>query len=274
MKLEAVIICVNYSDFLTHTLPQNKQHFDKLIVVTDSKDEYTKRICEYHHVECLQTDIFYENQDKFNKGKAINEGLKRLDMDGWVIQLDADIYLPPLTRMILNNCEKNDGFDVKSIYGIDRMMCPDYKSWIEFIENPKLTHEGWVYVQTNIFPLGVRIAKFHTSEPETGYVPIGFFQMWNPKESNVYKYPEYHGSADRTDVKMAHNFTKSKRQLIPEIIAIHLESEALGISEMGKNWNGRKTNQFGAIKKNEEVFNKNKGYKIESNCLTRIIYKD
>jgi GTP:adenosylcobinamide-phosphate guanylyltransferase len=270
MKLEAVIVCVNYSDFLIHTLPQNKQHFDKVVVVTDMHDKETKNVCEYHHVECIQTNVFYNNGDNFNKGKGINEGLKRLGMDGWVVQLDADIYLPPLTRMILNNCEKNGGFNVKSIYGIDRMMCPDYNSWIDFMENPKLTHEGWVYVHTNIFPLGVRIAKFHTSESETGYLPIGFFQMWNPRASNVYRYPEHHGSADRTDVKMAHNFTKFNRHLIPEIISIHLESESLGISEMGKNWDGRKTQKFARVQ-NSVV---NKGFIMNKDSVSRVISKN
>lgn len=276
MKLEAIIVCVNYSDFLVHTLPQNKQHFDNLIVVTDFKDEVTKRVCEYHHVKCLQTDVFYENGNRFNKGKAINEGLKNLSLDGWVVQLDADTYLPPLTRFILENCDKNNGFDSSSIYGIDRMMCPNYQEWIKFIENPKLTHEGWVYVYTNIFPMGVRIAKFYTDEFDTGYLPIGFFQMWNPKKSGVVRYPEQHGSADRTDVLMAQNFAKGNRHLIPEVIGIHLESEALGNTEMGKNWNGRKTKTFGStptLQKHEIDPSTKTGYRLDGDTFTRIFYK-
>ena len=38
MYLEGIIVCVNYSDFLAHTLPYNKTHFDNLIVVTDTKE--------------------------------------------------------------------------------------------------------------------------------------------------------------------------------------------------------------------------------------------
>ena len=35
---------------------------------------------------CIQTDVFYENGNKINKGKGINEGLKHLDGDGWIVK--------------------------------------------------------------------------------------------------------------------------------------------------------------------------------------------
>lgn len=247
MRLEAVIVCVNYSDFLSHTLSQNKQHFDRIVVVTDKNDIKTKDICEYHHVQCIQTNDFYEGKDKLNKGRGINVGLKELNPQGWVVQLDADIYLPPLTRRIIDQLENENFFDTKSIYGMDRMMCPSYSDWNKFISNPTLTHQGQVYVYTSIFPLGVRISKFN----EDGYIPIGFFQMWNPKESGVFEYPNEHGVIDRSDMIHAQRFARKKRHLIPDIVSIHLDSEDLNISEMGKNWNGRKTNNFGSeIKEN------------------------
>ena len=249
MILEGVIVCVNYSDFLAHTLPYNKTMFNKLVVVTDTKDINTKKLCEYHHVECVQTDAFYDNGDTFNKGKAINVGLSKLTMSDWVVQLDADIYLPPLTRQILDRIE----LDSKTIYGIDRLMCPDYKSWIEFIENPKPIQEAYIYIHPTAFPVGVRIAEYMSK----GYEPIGYFQMWNPKATGIFTYPDKHGKADRTDVLHAKQFTRLKRQLIPELLCIHLESEGLTIGNMGKNWNGRKTAWFGV----SELL-KNKGYSL------------
>lgn len=233
-KIEGVIVCVNYSDFLSHTLPQNKQHFNKLVVVTDTKDIKTKEVCEFYNVMCVCTDVFYEKGDKINKGKGINEGLKHLDKDGWVIHLDADIYLPPLTRNILESLD----LDEKTIYGIDRMMCSSYEEWINFLENPKPLHEGWIFVHTDAFPLGTRIAEYKNK----GWEPIGFFQMWNPKGSNVFEYPKEHGLIDRSDVIFAKKFERKNRQLIPEIICIHLDSEKL--LTMGKNWKGRKTQPF------------------------------
>lgn len=236
IKIECVIVCVNYSDFLAHTLPHNKQYFNKLVVVTDTKDEKTKRLCDFYNVLCIQTDVFYTGGDKFNKAKGINAGLATLDKDGWVVHLDADIYLPSLTRTILENARLRG----EDVYGIDRMMCPNYQQWIEFLETPRLTHTAWVYVYPTLFELGVRVALYKSE----GYIPIGFFQMWNPKGSNIYSYPEQHDGAARTDMQFAKLFPRERRGFIPELIAIHLESEKQLV--MGKNWNGRQTKLFQA----------------------------
>lgn len=237
-----------YSDFLAHTLPHNKHHFDRLIVVTDTKDDSTKRLCEHLYVECIQTDVFYENGDSFAKAKGINVGLDALSKREWVIHLDADIYLPPMFRVILENII--DELPKDNIYGIDRMMCPDYNAWANYIDSPKPLHEGWIYVHPSIFPIGVRIAEY----THKGWEPIGFFQMWNPSASNVYTYPDKHGAADRTDVLFTKNWPRGKRQLIPEIIGIHIESENLDLKNMGKNWNGRKTKLF-AHENTQELIN-------------------
>jgi len=79
MKIEAVITCVDYADFLAETLPHNRTLFDKLVVVTAPEDKATQRICEYWHVACLPTDSFRSRWGEFNKGAAINEGLAQLD---------------------------------------------------------------------------------------------------------------------------------------------------------------------------------------------------
>jgi len=118
--------------------------------------------------------------------------------------------------------------------------------------------------------MGVRIAEYMGE----GYEPIGFFQMWNPPASGVYTYPEQHGAADRTDVLHAKKFARGKRQLLPELIAIHLDSEDLDLQQMGKNWNGRKTLPFtiehAAISPAVETMALNgKGYRISTRSRMR-----
>lgn len=237
MYLQAVTICVNYSDFLAQTIAHNKQLFDHWIIVTSPEDIKTQRLCQHHNVECLKTNQFTEHGDTFNKAKGINVGLDFMSKHDWVLHVDADIYLPPLTRQILEKIS----LDPKNIYGIDRMMCPDFESWNKFITNPDPSHTGWVYIHGNAFPFGVRIGEYMGE----GYEPIGFFQLWNPNGSGVKRYPENHGAADRTDVLFAKKWKRANRVLIPEIIGIHLDSENSTIEEMGKNWNGRKSKPFG-----------------------------
>jgi glycosyltransferase involved in cell wall biosynthesis len=236
MYLEGIIICVNYSDFLAHTLPHSRNQFDNLIVVTDTKDQKTKDVCDFYHVRCLQTDVFYENGDSFNKGKAINEGLKHLSKKGWVIHLDADIYLPPLTRYILEKLP----LESDKLYGVDRLMCPSYKEWMKFIDEPEQIQESYIYIHLNRFPIGVRICEYNNFN--SGYEPIGFFQLWHPEGSNVLNYPTEHDFCDRTDVLHVKKFPRNKRELLPEIVVIHLDSNS---SDMGANWQGRKTPKFG-----------------------------
>lgn len=241
MYLEAVVVCVNYSDFLAHTLPANRSMFNNMVVVTDMKDESTFAICNKYNVRCIRTDAFYEN-GSFNKAAGINEGLKALNQTDWVIHLDADILLPPLTRYILDKTP----LDPAKIYGIDRLMCPSYTDWIKFYEGTESVHEGWAFTHLNHFPGGSRLVQYGEFLPKgegdpDGWVPIGFFQMWRPQAIGHAPYPEKHGAADRTDVQHAKRYDRAHRELLPEIVAIHLESE---VAPMGVNWSGRKTASF------------------------------
>lgn len=235
MKIEAVIVCINYSDFLKTTLPTNKFLFDRLVVVTDTKDTETHKTCEFYNVECIKTDIFYRDSKVPNKALGINEGLKKLSLDGWVVQLDADIWLPPLTKSILGKLPLNKEF----IYGIDRLMCDSYEDWFEFISlrNSKPIHEGWIYLHLHQFPVGQRIVQYHGD----GYMPIGYFQLWHPKGSGIKTYPVEIAGYDRTDVCHLKQFPREKRGFIPELACIHLASEK---HVQGQNWRGRTSKDF------------------------------
>jgi gluconate kinase len=100
-KIECVVVCDRYADFLRCTLPHNKFIFDRMVVVTSFEDKETQRIFEFYHVECLKTDALESRKGHFCKADGINEGLARLSMEDWVVHLDADIWLPPLTRQVL-----------------------------------------------------------------------------------------------------------------------------------------------------------------------------
>jgi|694.fasta_scaffold00478_8 hypothetical protein len=237
MYIEAVIVCVNYSDFLSHTLPTNKHLFNKVVVVTDTKDNNTKKVCDLHNVLCIQTDTIYTSDSKIpNKGVAINAGLEALDKKGWVVQLDADIYLPTLTRTILESYPLN----VNYLYSIDRLMCNSYEDWYNYMHhNKKPVHEGWIYLHTDIFSIGTRMVQYHGD----GYWPIGYFQMWNPNHTLINRYPQAEGY-DRSDVQFLKLWKRAERHLIPDLLCIHLASDS---HTMGQNWKGRSTPMFAPV---------------------------
>lgn len=239
MKLEGVITCSGFSDFLCETIPTNRALFDKMVVVTDYEDKPTKRVCDYWNVQCVRTDVFESRKGNFNKGKGINVGFGALSGDGWMAHMDADILLPPTTRTLLETAD----LDPSCIYGIDRLMVVGESQWRDFMSMPDLQQEGWsdygdcgkfIHIHKD-FPVGTRVAH------PTGYVPIGFFQLWNPKVSGFAKYPEQHTDAGRGDMLFALQWPRAKRHMIPEIIGYHIESEA---APMGTNWNSRKTKPF------------------------------
>lgn len=230
MYLETVTVCVNYGDFLAQTLPRNKYLFNHYIVVTDTKDFFTKKICDTYNVRCVQTDVFYEEGNTFNKGKGINVGLDCLKKTEWVLHLDADICLLPDYRKVL----KKKALNPLVLYGLDRLMCNSYEEWLEITANPISIFNGI----TNKYKLGGRLI-----DGEYGYLPLGYHQLWNPiKSKNIY-YPKSFESADKSDLEFAKNWGNDRRELIPETFGVHLDSDNNKLG--GINWNGRKTALFG-----------------------------
>ncbi len=232
-KLEAVVVCDQYDDFLRHTLPQNKFLFDKMVVVTSFEDKRTRKLCEFYHVECIPTDCLRSRHGIFCKAEGINEGLSHLGQQDWVVHLDADIWLPPQTRILLQRAN----LAKRMIYGIDRFIVKGALAWEKFLEMPKLQHEDEAWIHLDAFPLGTRfMARSHG-----GFVPIGFFQMWNPQISQISKYPVGNKDAGATDFQFAVQWPRGLRGFIPEIIGYHLESED---AVKGLNWQGRKSAPF------------------------------
>ena len=250
MKLECVVVCVDYSDFLNWTLPFNRQLFDKMIVVTAPHDTRTQQICEKWYVECLVTDVFYEDNAPFNKAKGINAGLAKLKKNDWVLHMDADILMPPMSRRILDSMD----LETECLYFAFRENCKGFNNFIKFMQYPKSIHEGWIYTHWNLpmLEMGTMINKYvpDKSGKIRGVVPIGYFQMWNPKATGIYTYPEQHKTAARTDMQFGEQWDHRHVRYLPEIPVIHLESEDAG---MGDNWKGRKTKPFGRFTKKETL---------------------
>lgn len=236
MRIECVIVSVNYSDFLEISLEKTKSFFDRTLIVTDHADIETKKLCDWMNVECLQTEAFYLNGAKFNKGNAIEAALQHLDFQEWCCHIDADIVLPARTGQILHNLKLNE----QCIYGIDRMNCVGRDSW-EAYNKLRLPQHELAYTHTGPYPLSTRICKMEKG----GYIPIGFFQMFHRAASVLQSrpwYPTNNQDASTSDENFACKWDRAHRQMLPEIIGIHLEGEESKV--MGANWNGRTTAKF------------------------------
>src|SRR6516225_8633279 len=137
MKIEAVIVSVDYADFLAETLPHNLPHFDRTLVITAPHDRATQDVCRRLSVPFYATNIFFKDGSKFNKARGVDFGLSFLRDNDWIVQLDADTYLPPMTRKWL----EWRALDRESIYGVDRVNCVGYDAWRKFVAVHSLQHD-------------------------------------------------------------------------------------------------------------------------------------
>lgn len=92
--MNAVIVCVDFHDLLALTLSYNREHFDRVVVVTSPWDRFTRRVALDNDAVPFITDVFYQGGAHFNKGTALEHALDFLGRKGWLCILDADIVLP------------------------------------------------------------------------------------------------------------------------------------------------------------------------------------
>lgn len=241
MKIEAVTVCVNYADFLVESAQNNKHLFDKWVIVTDPDDSATREVCRRFNLQTILTSD-HKQGESFAKGYAVERGLQHFSANGWRLHLDADMVLPSNFRNTLTQCRLDESF----IYGIDRIMIQSRADWEE-VKKSGYLHDQHDYHSRIRFPGKYGVGS-RWANPFQGYVPIGAFQLWHSSQDEwrgvrVKPYPTNHGNACRTDIQHGLQWDRNKRALIPEIIAIHLESEAV---PKGANWNGRTTKSFGA----------------------------
>lgn len=240
-RLEVCTVCVGYGDFLAETARQNRGLFDRWLVVTTADDAETREVCRHYNLETLLSDDATRGGADFNKGRLVERGLQQLSAGAWHMHLDGDVVLPPTFRLSLEAAH----LDPSCVYGCDRLMVRSWEEWVRLRDSGALAEQHtWHYSvnPTRGLPLGTRWVS-----PSQGWVPIGFLQLWFQAEAEwhgvrVKTYPLGHGDACRADVQYGLKWDRRKRQFLPEVFALHLESEP---SKLGANWRGRTTKRFG-----------------------------
>jgi len=226
LRLEAVTVSVNFDDLLDETLRLNHPHLDTMIVVTSHDDKKTQGVARKHGAICVQTDLHKKNDRTFNKGAAINAGFGRFQYHGWRMHLDADIALPDnFHRMLFNHTH----LDPDCIYGCDRIDVVGKEELKKATSGDPQHRHSFLLVPTFDRGQGARYV-----DPLRGYVPLGFFQLWNAR--NQHSYPYSLGTAEHDDVQFAAQWPHSQRRHLPTVIVHHLCTSR----EWGNNWNGRK----------------------------------
>lgn len=156
-KLDVIIVCVNYSDVLRLTLPQNKKIFENITVVTHVNDKKTIELCKVNNIRCVKDSDCVD--EKLNKSMAINTGIQSIKDPDYLLLLDADIIVE----------DKIDVYRLKddTIYTSGRYIIPSINDYDDHLYNSK------------------DLKQISKKEDDRG---LGFFQLFNYKEKT--EYPE------------------------------------------------------------------------------------
>ena len=241
LHIEAVTVCVGYGDILAEVARHNAGQLDRWIIVTTEDDEETREICRVHDLETVLSNehkrsLTGDGAD-FNKGCMINRGLQLVSADAWRLHLDADIVLPHTFKRVLEGAH----IDPRKVYGADRLMVDSEEQWHALVDSGWLNHTN---CSVNL-PAGIEVGT-RWALGSTGYVPIGFFQLWHAaadewRGRRHRGYPVHHADACRTDVQHALQWDRRDRELLPEVVVVHLQP---GPAAVGANWSGRTTRKW------------------------------
>lgn len=102
-KLNAIVVLNEDEDHLDVTLPINRSHFDKFVIVAKQTSSSLEDIAEKH--ECLLV-IPKENE---SCGQLINRSMENLPFNDWLITLDSNIILSDKFRDKINEWVFNPG---------------------------------------------------------------------------------------------------------------------------------------------------------------------
>jgi glycosyltransferase involved in cell wall biosynthesis len=222
-RLSALIVCVNYWDFLQRTLPLNREHFNEIIVVTTPGDDRTKQVCADLDVRCCVTDEFYVDNAPFNKGRAINHALHGLTDPSWVALMDADIVLPPTFRQRVST----SGLDPAKLYTCDRYICDTPDLWDKIRRGASHLYHRRPYPAEDFLyiPQWDQITKRLS-------LPLGYLQIahYGGILSEL-GYPTSSDDANWSDVEFSQCYPAGDRVWIEGMRVIHLGTT--GVNEKG-----------------------------------------
>lgn len=219
--MNGIMVCVDFSDLLSITLPYNRHHFDRLVVVTSSKDTATYDIAIENRAIPFVTDAFYENSAHFNKFKALEQGLDYLGREGWICILDCDILWPKKIPVELNT--RKIGITgkewVKEFCQVGCLYTPRRRMMVD-ITQPIPSEDKWKQ-----FPLHAQYVEW-----------AGYTQIFHSRDTALGT-PPWH-EIDWVHAGGGDSFFQAKW---PKQMKIRPIWEVLHLGPSGENWIGRVT---------------------------------
>lgn len=213
------IPCVNYADYLAHTLPLTVRAFRNVTVITTACDRASIRLARRHGAQVWTTDCWFANGAAFNKAGALNEWLASL-VPGWTLVVDADIALPEGFQLDVARLESS------CLYSIPRRVCQTEWDWV----GPESTRPEYPLI---IPPVrDGRVWRRPTANPAA---LSGYFQLWDRANAPELFFP---GSPDASnyDVEFALQFPDERR--------FFLAGEVVHVGPVRQNWTGRVSPQW------------------------------
>lgn len=120
--LRGITVSVGYDDLLAKTLKQNMRFMDECVVVTAPHDHKTKAVVRsVPNCKLFETNAFYENGAKFNKGRSLESAFDFLGRAGWILIWDADTIFPTDMQLV--------DLEVGKLYNPPRLILDDPKKY-------------------------------------------------------------------------------------------------------------------------------------------------
>lgn len=194
-SLDCITVCVNYAKYLKLTI-DNRRLFNRWLIVTAEHDQDTIKLCKEYDLQYHISERLYED-GPFCKGKAINDGILKLDPKEWVCIVDADIFLfIDALKIIFEQVD----FKTDHLYGLyGRLLVKDEDELKVRLKN-----------EANVVEL---------NELDCIDLLVGFFQMWHRSMRKFY--PEESKTAGLDDILMRNGYDESRRVALPSY-CIHI----------------------------------------------------
>lgn len=235
-SLNAILVSVDCTDLLSLTLPYNRHHFNRVLVVTSCEDAGPVHdVTEKHNAETFYTNAFYARGADFNKWAALEEALDaKKYRKGWLCVMDVDVLWPREAKL--------DGFMEKG-----RLTSP-LRRMMEDITPLRLHGEKGIPPEKEWCNY-----RIHPNVSEWA----GYSQIFHADDPHLPK-PPWH----ETNWKHAGGADSFFQLLWPAVCKIRPPWQCLHLGPAGTNWCGRASQYLhgGSHPQATQRYNRLRGY--------------